>query len=157
MSDILEEMALDNLEMIRQDPGALPWHLKVTNGGIQIQDQVVAPSYTYAWPAIAQTVSANGLGQRQWQLGWTVVPTVGKKQLLKLQALYRQRAFAKDFDSNFVEGSTPPDSTPFGSYHGVYVWARPGHTQALTDLVTGALDAAPITAAERPLVTVGPR
>jgi hypothetical protein len=157
MSGLLEEMALDNLEMIRQDPAALPWHLKVTGGTITVQDQLNAPNYTYAWPVVAQTVGGNSLGQRQWNLQWAVTPEVDSKKLLDLQSEYLSWAKPQKFDANFLEGPNPPDKGPYGRFGSIYVWPRPGHSQALTVLVTNILGLAPVKPSERPMLVIGPR
>jgi hypothetical protein len=157
VSDLLEQMVLDNLEMIRQDPGALPWHLKVTQGTTTIQDQLNAPQYSYTWPLVSQTILGNSLGQRQWQLGWTVVPVIDGATLLALQQRYQYWAKPQNFDGAFTEGSTPPESGPFGRYGSIFVWPRPGHRQQLTAIVADILTQAPVTASERTIALPGPK
>ena len=157
VSDLLEEMVLDNLEMIRQDPGALPWHVKVTQGTTTIQDQLNAPQYSYTWPVVSQTILGNSLGQRQWQLGWTVVPVIDGATLLALQKRYQYWAKPENFDAAFVEGTTPPDKGPFGRYGSVFVWPRPGQRQQLTAIVADVLTQAPVSASERTFALPGPK
>ena len=153
--ELLEQMVLDNLEMVRQDPSALPWHVKITGGQITIQDELNVPTYSYTWPIVAQTAGGNSLGQRQWTLQWTVSPVVDTETLQTLQSIYQQWASPQKFDANFLEGPSPPDKRPYGRYGSVYVWPRPGRTHAVTDLILATLTQAKIKPGEKPALVIG--
>jgi hypothetical protein len=107
-------MVLDNLEMIRQQPEALPWHLKITQGGIGITDSA-NPSFTFGWPTISR--SAEISATRQWAVSWTVVPVQDRDILAELSERYQSEA--KDsFDMYYEEGSTAPQNplVPVGKF-----------------------------------------
>ena len=112
--ELLEQMVLDNLEMVRQDPSALPWHVKITGGQITIQDELNVPTYSYTWPIVAQTAGGNSLGQRQWTLQWTVSPVVDTETLQTLQSIYQQWASRKNSMRIFWRGLAHPTKDRMG-------------------------------------------
>jgi len=153
VSDIVAEMVLDNLEMTRQSPNALPWHLKITQGSISVAD-TLTPSYSYVWPIIANTPGLTGA--REWQLSWTVVPVTDKLTLLNLQHRYQAEAHDPAFSNNYVEGSEPL-GTPYGRYGSKYIWPKDNTSTTLTTLITDVLDLAPISASEHAIQLPGPQ
>jgi hypothetical protein len=78
-------MVLDNLEMFRQKSGALPWHLKFTQGSSNVVD-TLTPSFSVVWPMLARTLGISG--SREWNLSWTVVPTIDPGQLQNVRTMY---------------------------------------------------------------------
>jgi len=164
-SEILSQMVLDNLEMIRQSPGALPWHLKITQGGIGVTDQI-SPSFNVTWPNVSRTAGLSG--SRQWSVSWTVVPELAKARLVALQGLYQKEA-CKDpsvtdearvtcevkFQEYYAEGTVAPLDGPSGGFRGKHIW--PKDLSHLTEFVTDILAAAPIEPAERGLMLPGPQ
>ena len=155
-TEIVYSMVLDNLEMIRQQPDALPWHLKITQGGIGITDSA-NPSFTFAWPTIARTLGISA--SRQWAISWTVVPVYDKQTLLDLQTRYREEATNNKFDTYYEEGSLPPvnQSIPYGKYGDTYLSVRSGQMGHVGVLVTDVLARVPVTAADRALQLPGPQ
>jgi len=165
-SDILSQMVLDNLEMVRQESNALPWHLKITQGSIAVTDQI-SPSLSATWSSISRTAEVSG--SRQWSVSWTVVPELSKAKLLKLQGLYQSAACRdqsvteqvrqqceQSFQATYGEGDQGPLDRPTGKFNGKYVWPKDGHIGDLTNLVMDVLASAPIDASERGLMLPGP-
>jgi len=154
-TEIVYSMVLDNLAMIQQEPNALPWHLKITQGGIGITD-TATPSFTFTWPTIARTAEISA--SRQWAVSWTVVPVQDKQTLLDLRLRY-QREVSDDFLKYYEVASAPPSDryTLYGRYRDTYVWVRQGEMEHVGVLVADILDKAPVTAADRAIQLPGPQ
>jgi len=170
-SDILSQMVLDNLALIRGAPGALPWHLKLTQGSIGITDQL-SPTVTVNWSPGSGNVGISG--SRQWAVSWTVVPEVEGSKLLKLRGLYQSHAcrdpsvsgedekvaceqrFRKTYDEN--DGKAGAGSNgPCGSALGKRICVKAAGMDAFTLFVLDVLAAAPIRASERGIMLPGPQ
>ena len=147
--DLHSRMVLDNLAMFRTNPAALPWHIKVTTGTVQVND-TVTPTFGVTWPSVSRNATISM--ERSWQEAWTVVPELDPQKLKNLRNLYREWASKKIFDANFAEGSHP-DVYPHGHYGSRYVWAV--NPDALTTLILAVMTEAPVAPGERPLMLPG--
>jgi hypothetical protein len=168
---IQEEMVLANLEMFRQRPNALPWHLKITSGVVTVND-TISPSYSYGWPTIANTL---GLApSRSIQLQWSVVPVTDNAELTSLAAMYKGNipptsppdpeagapschnddGTVRRFVQTFSEGSVPPTSGSSGQFNGTYIWVNddPKSENCFDLIVKQTLDAAPVSSQDRGLL-----
>jgi hypothetical protein len=149
LTDLEYTMFLDNIAMQKQLPGALPWHLKVTQGSIGINDSV-SPSFTYTWGSSLSR--ALGLSaSRGWQESWTVVPEIDSGHLYNLQKVY-----AKYANTNWIQDGFPAIGTPSGHYGTKTVWVKPQDIGKLTDAVIDVLVAAPVSAGDRGIILPGP-
>jgi hypothetical protein len=145
-------MVLSNLEMIRQDADALPWHTKLTQGSITVADSAT-PNFTYAWPTIAKSLGLSAT--RQWQVSWTVVPVLDKQTLVDLRERYKSEAESNTFATSYEEGATPPADGPYGRFGGRYIWVRKGGMGNFTILVTDILSKTPVAPVERAIQLPG--
>jgi hypothetical protein len=92
LTDLEYTVVLDNIAMQRQMPGALPWHLKVAQGSIGIDDGIDG-SFTYNWESGLGSLINRSLGVtggRNWDESWTVVPEIDSLHLRNLQTAYSQ-------------------------------------------------------------------
>lgn len=152
--ELIYEMVLDNLAAIRQEPESLPWHLKVTQGGVGITD-TAAPNLSFTWPPTARTAGVNG--SRQWAVSWTVVPVLDGKVLRDLQRRYRHEV-GNEFSKYYGEGPTEPNKKLLSTqYDGRSLWVRPDQMAHFMILVTDILKLAPIEAVDKPLMLPGPQ
>jgi len=152
-TDILYAMVLDNLEMIKQEPAALPWHIKITQGAITINDSVT-PTLSYASAAaISRTLQLAGT--QSAQVSWTVVPVVDKVTLVALRGYYQTAATATTFASIYGENITAQKGKPCGSFGGTKICVI--DMAAFTTLVTDILAITTVTAAERGVQIPGPQ
>jgi hypothetical protein len=131
LTELQYEMVLDNLAMFRQAPDALPWHLKIAQGSIAINDSL-NPSFSYNWPVISHTLSLSGT--RSWQDSWTVTPLVNNKFLKQLQNIYNNSCRAEWIH----EGFGPPDSFG-GHFRQTYIWVGRENVKDLTDITLKVL------------------
>jgi hypothetical protein len=137
--------------MFRSDRNALPWHLKITQGAVQVNDGA-QPTFSIAWPNVLRTLSLQG--SRSWQESWTVVPEIDPIKLRALRRAYQDASDDNAFHKDFKEG-TAPSGQPYGKYGSKYVWVQDGHLDALTSLTLKILQEAPVAAGERPLQLPG--
>jgi len=89
LTDMEYTMVLDNVAMFRQRPGALPWHLKFTQGSVAIQDNV-GGSLNYSWGSGVSRMPGFSA-----QIGsvetWNVVPETNTNHLALLRKKYLER------------------------------------------------------------------
>jgi hypothetical protein len=149
LTDFHYQMVLSNLAMFRRDSAALPWHLKITTGAVQIGDSTQT-SFSIMWPNLSRTFGING--SRGWTESWTVEPEIDGSHLTELQTLYREAAQPETFSIDFDEGDHS-GGTPFGRYGNKFVWVKPGHLKGLTKLTLEVL--AKIHPSQRGLVLPG--
>lgn len=156
LTDLEYTMVLDNVAMIRQMPDALPWHLKLTQGSVTINDQVT-PSFTYTWGN--QLSRALGLtAQRGWQESWTVVPDLDPGDMSKLIDLYNGNVpkVPSPVKAAWIHDGLPPVGSVSGHYGTRIVWVGTSDIGKLTKLVQAVLLAAPVTASDKGLTLPGP-
>jgi hypothetical protein len=146
-------MVLDNLEMTKQQPDALPWHIKITQGSITINDSVT-PTLSYA-SAAAITRSAQLAGTQSAQVSWTVVPVVDKVTLVALRGIYQGAAQDGAFSTDYAENGSPQKGHPCGSFGGTKLCVV--NMVKFTTLVTDILAITTITPAERGVQLPGPQ
>ena len=151
-TEIIYEMVLGNLAMIHKNNDALPWHLKITQGGIGVTDSA-SPTFSITWPTLSRTSGISAT--RQWAVSWTVVPVLDKQTLLDLRGRYRSEL--EHYDIYYEEGFAPPPDVPSGKFGGKYIWVRQGHMNQFVTLVTDILDKTPVSAAERGIQLPGPQ
>jgi hypothetical protein len=130
-------MVLDNLAMFCHDPNSLPWHLKITQGSIAIDDSL-NPQFNYTWSPVSRMFGISG--SRGWQESWTVVPVVDRNEIYTLQSIYQGTASLKGTNRWFDE-SLPKPGCLSGRYGITSVWVLPGHLKDLTDLTLKVLEA----------------
>src|ERR1051326_1097700 len=78
LTDIHYRVVLDNLAMLPERKGSLPWGMRITQGTATVTDGV-SGTFSYAWSPVSRTLSATP--SRQWQLGWTLVPVTDSSDL----------------------------------------------------------------------------
>jgi hypothetical protein len=145
LTDLEYTMVLDNIAMFRDMPGALPWHLKITQGSITIND-TVNPIFNYTWgKSLSRNPSISA--KRGWQDAWTIVPEIDVGVLTKLQDVYSRYA-----NTNWIHSGPAPVGSISGRYGVQMVWVGNADVDKLTDLTTNVLGIAPITVQERGVV-----
>lgn len=119
-TEILYSMVLDNLAMFVVEPNALPWHIKITQGAITINDSFT-PTLSYVKAAaISRTVQLAG--SQSAQVSWTVVPVVDKTTLVALQGIYQEAAkSASNPTLTTIYAPIKSGTKPCGSYQGKQV------------------------------------
>jgi hypothetical protein len=153
LTDLEYTMVLDNIAMQRQMPGALPWHLKVTQGSVQIDDNI-AGSFDYSWDSgvgsfIDRTLGVNG--GRTWQESWTVVPEIDTAHLTALQT-----AYSKYVDAPWIHNGPPPPLSICGHYGPRCVWVKTADVAKLTQATLDVLHSAPVAPGDRGIILPGP-
>jgi hypothetical protein len=171
LTQVQEEMVLDNLELFRQRPHALPWHIKITSGSITVND-TISPTYTQNWGPVSEALSLAP--SRSVQLQWNVVPATSQSDLQNLTTTYKADALAaqdpnpmnlqprcqhKDgtvryFNETFEEGVTPPPGRSHGYFNRVFVWVKDDSDSkdCFDEIVEQVLGSAPVTDQDRGIV-----
>jgi hypothetical protein len=172
LNDVQEEMVLSNLELFRQRPHPLPWHLKITGGSVTVND-TVSPTFSYVWPPVSRTLGIAP--SRSVQLQWNIVPVTDSGELLALSGVYESNVVDKAapaeanllpptcpddngsfryFSQTFDEGRTPPAGRPHGYFNGMFTWVKddPKAEECFDLIVRAILDAAPVSAQDRGLM-----
>jgi hypothetical protein len=153
-TDIIYSMVLDNVAMAKDLPGSLPWHIKITQGAITIQDSVT-PTLGYMHAA-AITKSIQLAGTQSAQVSWTVVPVVDKPTLQTLQMYYANAASGDDPTyKKFFSVSAPGNGMPCGSFGKTKVCVT--DMSGFIALVEDVLSATAVTAEERGIQVPGPQ
>lgn len=150
LTDLEYTMVLDNIAMQRQLPGALPWHLKVTQGSVQIDDNI-SGGFAYNWggPFFSRTLNVDG--GRGWQESWTVVPEVDSAHLSALQT-----AYSKYVNAPWILNGPPPPLAICGHYGPGCVWVKSSDIAQLTQATLDVLSAAPVSPGDRGIILPGP-
>lgn len=153
LTDLEYTMVLDNIAMQRQLPGALPWHLKVTQGSVQIDDNI-AGNFDYSWGTgfgsiITRTLGVNG--GRGWQESWTVVPEIDTGHLTALQM-----AYSKYVNAPWIHSGIPAPGSICGHYGKKTVWVKTSDIAQLTRATLDVLAAAPVSPGDRGIILPGP-
>jgi hypothetical protein len=122
------QMVLDNIAMFTANPNGLPWHVKIKDGTVQINDEGGVPELGVQWgnsPNFTRGVRAVRSVTEQWGADAVTDP----RRVKKLQDVYRKvvglppapdPAFFKHFPAFRVtaqnlalaDGSRPPESIP---------------------------------------------
>jgi hypothetical protein len=87
--DIEYQMVLDNIAMFECNPSALPWHVRINNGVVQVNDQEGIEGLGVQWGATANFTrgpSALRSVSEQWGADAVTNPRIVKK----LQDVYRE-------------------------------------------------------------------
>jgi len=157
VTDLQYQIVLDNIAMFRdaqRQPNKvlniLPWHAKITQGSISVND-TVTPSFMITAPNVSRQAQISF--DRAWSESWTLVPEVDPVKLFRLRSLYVCIALDEQFEDYFGEGSSAPGSLS-GRYRATTVWIKTDHLSTLTDITLAVLAAAPTTAAERPVAMI---
>lgn len=145
ITDLQYRLVLDNLAMLVDEPMMLPWHVKLDDGRVQVEDEVraqadVSPLTTNLEPLI------GGFGERRTTHLWGVVPVTDPKELRDLQTAYRI-ALDRETDEDLIEGideiptgwfekgrrdDVPRNARFVGRYRDRYVWVPDDHIEELT-------------------------
>jgi hypothetical protein len=98
-TDVYYKMVLDNLARAYSEPDGLPWAIKLTAGGIAVND---TDTLTAGFSEKSQLITPNAgaSGNRAWQRSWTVSPVTHIETLRKLQGYYG------DVVSSYHSGAT---------------------------------------------------
>jgi hypothetical protein len=156
ITDLEYQMVLSNLAMAKCRPGSLPWHLKITQGSVQVSDSVDG-SLTFVWPHTTRTPATNA--SRGVSESWTVVPETDPKALDVLRQRYALAL--QTFDRYFESGTVPPFDRPYGHFGSCAVWVREDGYSALLALTVAVMDTSPVQAGDRalqlPALQIGPR
>lgn len=145
-TDLEYRMVLDNVALQRERPGALPWHLKLTQGIVQISD-TANPTLAGTW-ASPSSGTATLSGTRNWQESWTVVPETDSGNLFNLLT----KVYSKAATNAWIHCGPPPPDAVSGHYGKTTVWVGKDHVKDLTELTMAVLVISPITASERGII-----
>ena len=93
---ILFQMVLDNVAMFVSQPDTMPWHIRVRDGTVQVQDQVGIGQHGGGLTTFTATGSASRptapQGARKVALQWGTDAVGDPVQLFALQTAYRRAA-----------------------------------------------------------------
>ena len=149
LTDLQYQMVLDNVAMARVHPGALPWHVKLTQGSVSISD-TAEPSFNISWEPTTRTAGVTA--SRNWAESWTTVPVIDRDQLRSLQSVYAVAA-----KQSWIHSGEPTEvDAVTGHYQGETVWVSRDDIGRLTDLTLQVLQSGKIMAGERALIIPGP-
>lgn len=113
INDLQYQPILNNLAMLSTDLELLPWHIKLDDGTVQIEDEgrlgLDLSPYAANWAPLA-----GGFGERRQTQRWGVVPVTDPKELRDLHAVYR-RALGLPVEDNESDGD---DEEPNGEKGG---------------------------------------
>src|SRR5262249_37580012 len=87
--DIEYQMVLDNIAMFECNPSALPWHVRINDGVVQVNDQAGIDSLGVQWgasPNFTRGPRATRSITEQWGADAVTNPRIVKK----LQDVYRE-------------------------------------------------------------------
>src|SRR5215471_17266131 len=87
--DIEYQMVLDNIAMFECNPSALPWHVRINDGVVQVNDEAGLSGLGVQWgasPNFTRGPQANRSITEQWGADAVTNPRVVKK----LQDVYRE-------------------------------------------------------------------
>lgn len=152
LTDLQYRMVLNNLAMLLEDADLLPWHVKIDDGDVQIEDKgrlqvEVSPLTSDLEPL------AGGLAERRQTQRWGLVPVTNPKELRDPHALYR-RTMGREIEGNATDeikdvpenwfrtgprGDVPPNARHVGRWRNRYAWVRPGRTRNLTEFTLSVL------------------
>jgi hypothetical protein len=150
-TDVYYKMVLDNLARACTEPGGLPWAIKLTAGGIAVND---TDTLTAGFSEKSQLITPNAgaSGNRAWQRSWTVSPVTHIGTLRKLQRYYGEVVCLSRKPGAKPDGADAEDlkgicftsfhfcsgSAPFGTIsaqHGNWsAYVDAGDLSSLTDL-----------------------
>lgn len=148
LTDLQNEMVLSNVAMQIAAPGSLPWHVKIKEGTVTINDNI-NPESSFSWPPTSRSLGLSGA--REWQVSWTVIPVTDPDQLTALATTYEEAA-----KGNWIRQDEPQAGCPSGSYMERTVWVEKKDLGKLKDLVVKVLTNAPIKQDERFMLSSSP-
>ena len=141
LTDLQYRMILDNVAMFRAAPGSMPWHIKIAQGSITVNDNV-NPGLRFAWPPTSREIGLSVA--REWQTSWTVTPVIDPGELAELKVLYEAAA-----QQSWIESGEMSDAVAFGQYGLTHVSVRLPHLSQLTDLTLKVLEKTKIKSEDR--------
>lgn len=141
LTDLQYQIILDNVAMQRDSKDTLPWHVKLSEGQVTINDSI-SPSAGLEWSPTARTLQLEA--GREWQVSWTLVPVTDAEQLRGLRVIYMASA-----DYDWIKNGSAEDGCPSGTYGDESTWVAREDIGKLSDLVLKVLEAAPMQAEER--------
>lgn len=90
LTDLQYRQVLDNAAMFACNPDALPWHLKLVGGSVQVTDQGTGLFNEVITKGKPNVYSLTVTGQRGVVNQWGVIPTVDADNLQLLELAYRK-------------------------------------------------------------------
>jgi len=98
LADLQSQQVLDNLAMFASNPQALPWHLKLKDGLVQVTDQASGGiTGVFSWPRdVGSSVSPNISAQRAVVGQWSGEPAIGADDLELLALAYQKAVMPVD-------------------------------------------------------------
>lgn len=162
ISDLQYRLVLDNLAMLGSDPDLLPWHVKLDDGIVQVEDEGRLALDISPLAADLDPLSA-AFGERRQTQRWGLVPVTNPEELRDLQALYRQ-AMGREVEGDPIEEieniprgwfetggarDVAVDAVYVGRWREHYAWVRPGRTRELTNFTLAVLSIVRLNPDER--------
>jgi hypothetical protein len=89
LTDLQYQQVLDNLAMYSQDPTALPWHVNLQNGAVQIADAGSVGTIAQTDLSHAFTWSPYFTGTRSIVTQWSTIPVTDDTTLQLLRLAYQ--------------------------------------------------------------------
>ena len=122
LTDLQYQQVLDNLAMYCEDPTALPWHVNLQNGAVQIADAGSVGTIAQTDLSHAFTWSPYFTGTRSIVTQWSTIPVTDDATLRLLRLAYQiavsYRA-ERDPDSSGVAAQEKGSCSAGVSGHGV--------------------------------------
>lgn len=88
VADIFYQQVMYNLAVVQREQWAVPSHVKIEKGLVQVSDQV-SPALKLSWPTnVKATRELTMGGSRQLIDNWSIIPVQGK-ELRRLQGWYQ--------------------------------------------------------------------
>lgn len=140
LTDIHYQMVLDNLAMLKERNGALPWGVRVSQGSTTISDEVSGGIF-FSWPPDSHSLSVTP--SRQWQVGWTLTPVTTPQDLAALKTLYEgalKSATIQPDGTGWLHVGRAPFGAPTGHYGRTTVWVNPQKPFEMDGLTTLTMD-----------------
>lgn len=160
LTDLQYQQVMNNLALVAWNGDALPSHVDITEGAVQITDHL-EPGIELAWAgATPANPTASLSASREWAASWNVTPVRDPGALRRLQELYRSAKTDNAFTGGpraatpattrpsdrpepgwLFTGEPPSDALYVGRYRGVSVYVTAcglGGLSKFTLLVLGA-------------------
>lgn len=144
VNEFEHEMVLDNVAIMLDEPGSIPWCDSIVKGTATISD-TANTGFSDKWPNAVQTYSLSG--SRAWQGDWTLSPILDTNILTQLSYKYADVAEAASANTNYwlhvvQKSMIPPVLFLHGSHGLAHVWVEPKDYGHLEDLTMEVLDLA---------------
>jgi len=162
LTDLQYRMILDNIAMLSHQPDVLPWHVKLDDGNVQVEDEGRLSLEVSPLTSDFDPLAGSFVERRRTQQ-WGLVPVTDPRELRDLQALYRRamgervEEDALDEIEDVPEGwfrtggrrEVPDDAVSVGRYRDRYAWVEQDHARELTEFTLAALSVVRLKPGER--------